>query len=1245
MAARFLPFLILMAPVFVRASADTPSIPLLFVEHSAAPARYGAASPGSNVEFTVGSVKWGSGPAALELRFAGRRSQVDLAGSRLSSARIHYLHGSASSGWRTDLPVYGSVVYRGLYSGIDAEYRADGSLLKAEFTLAPGANPEDIRMEFSAPIGLGNAGGLQVYGASAKLVENAPLIYQDTPSGRVTIDGAFQKLGPQTAGFRVGPYDRSLPLVIDPTITYSTYLGGTGMGAVTGVAADSAGNLYVAGWTEAQNFPIVLPTQAASGGGVDVFVAKLNPAGNTLIYATYFGGRGDDRAAGVAVDSSGQVRVAGSTNSTNFPLSSAVRSSLGGAKDAFVTALNANGNGVLFSTYLGGTDIDQATAVAVDAAGNTYVAGDEQSLNFPTLNPLQSGNAGAMDAFLAKLDPAGTLLYSTYLGGAAAEHAGAVAVDAAGNMFVVGGTYSANYPRINAVQSNIGGSQDAFVTKISANGTQMIFSTLLGGSGQFTPEQANGVAIDVNGNAYVVGVTNSTNFPVTAGVYQNNFGGVSDAFAARLAPNGALNFCTYVGGADFDWANAVALDPSGKAHLAGYTSSHNFPSVGGTQAGLAGLYDSFVARLSAAGNSIDFATYYGGSKSDVANSIAVDSNGNMFLGGQTSSFDFPLAGAIQSVNNGGSVGWLARIGVTAPPAQTPSVNTLSPASGSGNTATFTATFGDTGGAAQLRSVSLLVNTTASASFACSISYNPQSGSFALAKDNPAEGSLTVFPGGGSETNSQCQLNGVGTSASLTANLLTITVSMVFQPAYEGSKTVYLAASDTGSNTGFVAKGTWNVTVPPAQPSADSVSPNASSGSGATFTFVFSDTQIANNITGMAMLFATSISPFNSCYMVFDRKGGTFSLLWDSGFGADVRPIAGTNLLQNSQCAVGAASARVSGLSQILTVSITFKGPFSGAKNIYMSATSAGLSTGWVQRGSYTVTAGGAPSAESAVPSTGSGPNQRFSFTISDPGGSSYLTGMAVLIASSFNTVGACSLVFDRPNNKISLGYDNPANGASPLTPGQNVIVSNSQCQLRGANSTVVIGTNSVVVTMDLNFSASWSGQKTIFLYAAEPNVNSGWRAVGTWQVTGGAPTADAVSPNAGSGSSPSFTFTVSDSVSQANISAIAMLFTTGAPTNLANACYLVYDRNTSTINLYNDAASALSNKGVGASGTLQNSQCAVGYTVMNLGGTSVNFTINLLFKPAFQGNKTVYLQALEPAATSGWVQRGTWTVP
>jgi hypothetical protein len=1248
--------LLLLAAGFTTLAADTQhSLPIFFIPNAGqtdSTIRYIAQTRGMTVEFARDFAVYQIHGAQLRVRFAGANPNVSMEGAAAMAARANFLIGDDPAAWHTGVPTYGGIVYRNLYPGVDMHYTGSDPTLKSEFLVARGADPNQIRLEYpdaDEHISIDAHGDLVVRAGDAELREQAPVAYQESGGVRHTVRASYRIVHGNSVAFDLGDYDPALPLVIDPTISYSTYLGGTGMSAITALAVDASGSLYAAGWTEAIDFPVSNAIQAVNRGGVDAFVFKLNPAGNTLLYATYIGGRGDDRAAGIAVDSAGQIYLAGSTASANFPLVSSIRPALGGARDAFAVKLNAIGNLMVYSTYLGGTGYDAATAIAVDAAGNAYIAGDTQSSDFPLLNPVQSVFAGATDAFVTKLTPAGAISFSTYLGGSNVEHAGGVAVDASGGVYIAGGTLSTNFPLAAPLQATNGGSQDAFVTKLSTSPAALVYSTYLGGTGgqAGSPEQANAIAVDAAGAAYVAGVTNSANFPVTAGAFQTAFNGFQDAFVTRLNPAGSAKlYSTYLGSSSFDWASGIAVDTGLNVYVAGYTSSAGFPVVGAVQGGFNGFYDAFVSKFNPLGNGLVFSTLYGGTGADQANAIAVDSSGNMFVGGQTSSLDLPLQGAIQSANVGGSTGWVARLGVTAPPPQLPAANSVAPSSGSGNTVTFTAQYSHPAGANSLVTVALLINTTASLNFACYVTYNPATNLFALANDTASTGGISVTPGGGSGANDQCVLNGAGSSASLAGTNLTLTVSLTFLPGFAGAKTVYLYAADAVTNTGFLAKGTWSVIIPPSLPSVDSVSPNASTGAIQTFTFIFSDTQSASNLTNTAMLFSTSGSLANSCYLVYDPVAGSIRLFNDNVQGAGSKPVGSTTVLQNSQCALGAVSVSTAGLSQVVNLTITFKAAFGGLQNIYGFASEGAVNTGFVLRGTYLVAAGGIPVATSVIPSAGSGPGQRFSFTVSDQGGSGFIVAVAMLFSSTLDANNACSLVYDRTRNTISLAFDNPANGAATLVPGSSTVIANHQCSLRGANSTVVAGTTSLVVTVDLFFNANFFGAKNAYLYAAESLTNSGWVIVGGWTVTGGAPTADSVIPASGSGSSPNFTFSVSDSSAQENISGMTMLITAGAPTNLANACYLFYNRVNSTIGLYDDAGVILSTKGIGSASNLQNSQCAVGFTVMVTSGNSVSFTVNVVFKsPAFSGVKTVYLQAFEPNTSSGWVSRGAWTVP
>jgi hypothetical protein len=1252
---QIIPLLLLaVAPHFgAIAASPEPLLPIFFTPNAGQTDlafRYTAQIDDLRAGFARDFAIFQSQGTEIRVHFAGASSAVRIEGFDPLQARANFLIGNDPDKWQTGIPTYQGIVYRSLYPGIDMTYSEKDRQFKSEFRIAPGADPDRIRLEYSDAdsVRVDADGDLVVRAGALELHDHAPIAYQESSSGaRNPVAARYRILAGSSVAFDLGKYDPTRPLIIDPVITYATYMGGTAQSAITALAVDTSGNLYAAGWTEAVDFPVSNAIQAVNRGGVDAFMFKLNPAGSALLYATYIGGRNDDRAAAIAVDSGGQVYLAGSTASTDFPLVSSLRPTLGGTRDAFVLKLNAIGNLLVYSTYLGGTAYDAATALALDTGGNAYIAGDTQSADFPIASPVQSVLGGKTDVFVTKLTPAGAILFSTYLGGSNDEHAGGVALDSSNNIYLAGGTSSVNFPLASPVQGANGGSQDAFVTKLSTS-PQIVYSTYLGGNGgqAGAPEQANAIAVDATGAAYVAGVTSSTNFPVTSGAFQTSFVGVQDAFVTKVSPTGAMVYSTYLGGSSFDWASGITIDGSGNAYVAGYTSSAGFPAVGGVQPGFNGFYDAFVSELNPAGNGLKFSTFYGGTGADQANAITLDASANIFVGGQTSSLNLPLQGAIQSSNVGGSTGWVAKFGFPGAPPQAPSANSVSPSSGSGNTVTLTAQYSHPAGAPSLMTVALLLNTTASTNFACYVTYSPATNLFTLANDDASTGGTSVPPGGGSRQNSQCALNGSGSSAVLSGVNLTLTVSLAFQPNFAGSKTVYLYAADANSNTGFAAKGAWTVTVAAQAPSADSVSPNSSSGSSQVFTFVYSDTQNASNLSAIALLFQTSVAFTNACYVVYDPLDGTVALLTDDALGSGSKSVGSTSVLQNSQCQVGATSSSIAGLSQVFTISITFKAAFNGLKNIYMYASEGTLNTGWVQRGTYLVGAGGIPRADSVVPLGGAGPTQRFSFTVSDAGGSGYIVAVAMLFAATFDTNNACSMVYDRTRNTISLAFDNPANGAATLVPGTSAIISNHQCSVRGANTTVIAGTTQLVVTVDIAFNAAFFGAKNTYLYAAEAFSNSGWVTVGGWTVTGGSPTSDSVSPASGSGVSPNFTFSVSDSATDLNIIGMTILLTAGSPANLANACYLWYNRTASTIGLYANDGVTLNTKGIGSASTLQNSQCAVGFTTMTTSGNSVLFTMNLVFKsPAFQGAKTVYLQALEPNTSTGWVARGTWTVP
>ena len=434
-------------------------------------------------------------------------------------------------------------------------------------------------------------------------------------------------------------------------LVFSTYFGGSSVDVASAIAVDTSGNTYVTGWTASTDLPVRNAFQSQSGGGVDAFVAKFDPAG-ALVYCTYLGGAGDDRAFSIAVDAAGAVYLTGWTSSPDFPTAgNPYQRSLAGGLDAFVAKLSATGNSLIFSTLLGGGSSDQGRAIALDAFGNAFIAGQTASLNFPTLDPLQAALKGPQDAFVAEVNGYGALLFSTYLGGSGTDAAAAIAAGADGCLYLTGSTDSLDFPTLNALQPANGGYQDAFVTKLSSHGAAIVFSTYLGGSGGSVDYPESGLAIDVdaNGNAYVAGVTSSPNFP-TVKALQPALAGWENAFVAKVDATGTvLDFSTYLGGSNLDYGVALRVDSSGSTCVAGYSTSPNFPLANPVQSGLAGSYDAFVSCLTASGQALIFSALLGGSNSDAAYGLAMDA-GSVYVAGLSASSDFPLKNPFQSLN-------------------------------------------------------------------------------------------------------------------------------------------------------------------------------------------------------------------------------------------------------------------------------------------------------------------------------------------------------------------------------------------------------------------------------------------------------------------------------------------------------------------------------------------------------------------------------------------------------------------
>lgn len=559
-----------------------------------------------------------SQPTVLRMNLLGANIASQIEGLDRLPGKSHYFIGNDPTMWCTNVPTFARVRYRNVYPGIDVVYYGKHGELEHDFVVAPGADPGTIRLRFAGAdkVDVDREGNLVLLVPGGRMELRKPVAYQDVNGSKKAIRANFRLRGTQHVTFEVAAHDLNRPLIIDPVFTYSVLLGGTGQFEEgSGIAVDSSGAAYVTGYTQSATFPTVNPLQNTFGGNADAFVIKLNAAGTALVYSTYLGGSGSDNGRGITVDPLGSAYVTGNTNSTDFPTPPGAFPNSG--QSAFVAKLNSSGNALVYSVFLGGSRGSTASAaVSVDSAGSAYVTGRTDAPDFPTTR-------GAFQ--------------STF--GGSGSDAGLVG--------------------------------DAFVTKVSAAGNVLIYSTFLGGGGA---DGGNAVAVDGVGNAFVTGSTRSSNFPVTPGAFQPVYASPpsnpqGDAFVTKFNGGGTgIIYSTYLGGNGDDSGNAIAVDVAGNAFVAGYTWSTNFPVVNAFQRSLSSVVasDAFVTNLNPAGTGLVYSTYFGGQQGTsggagtIGTAIAVNASGAVYITGQTGARDFPTTADAQQArftvsNNGAQV--------------------------------------------------------------------------------------------------------------------------------------------------------------------------------------------------------------------------------------------------------------------------------------------------------------------------------------------------------------------------------------------------------------------------------------------------------------------------------------------------------------------------------------------------------------------------------------------------------------
>ena len=650
----------------------------------------------------------------IKIKLIGSNQNPKISGLRELPGKVNYFIGNDPKKWQTNISTYEKVKYNDVYPGIDLIYYGNQEKLEYDLVVAPRVNPKMITLKFEGTkkLSIDKEGNLVLHTSREKIIQKKPIVYQEIFGFKKEISGNYILKANNEVGFLVSKYDTKRTLVIDPQLIYSTYLGGDGNGQDegNGIVADSAGNAYITGRAQSTNFPTTQGAfQTVSAGTFrdSAFVSKFSPTG-TLVYSTFLGGTqsiGDETGKDIAVDSNGNAYVLGETRESDFPITSGVlQLALKNQNiEAFIVKLNPMGNSLIYSTFLGGNQHEKVGGITIDASGNAYVTGSTPSSNFPT-------TAGALQAtlksfvqnvFISKINPTGTaLLYSTYLGGQGFDEGNDIAVDASGNAYVIGNTKSSDFPVTGGVvQATRKGDHDVFVTKINPTGTSLIYSTFLGGTSNENGDTGNiytniitsyGIVLDQSGNAYVTGSTQSSDFPITQGVFQSTKKGLVDSFVTKLNSTAtSILYSTYLGGSSNDAATGITIDSSENIYVTGNTKSNDFPiTQGALQNGMrTGAQVAFVSVLGSNGKSLLYSTYFGGSVDSRTNKLAIDNSGNIYLTGVTSSTEFSTGNPIQGVLKGVQDAFVAKISAVVEPTSTSSSSSSSTSSSSGGTST------------------------------------------------------------------------------------------------------------------------------------------------------------------------------------------------------------------------------------------------------------------------------------------------------------------------------------------------------------------------------------------------------------------------------------------------------------------------------------------------------------------------------------------------------------------------------
>jgi hypothetical protein len=1152
--------------------------------------------------------------AAVRMTMVGGKSAESVHALDPQTTVSNYFYGSDSKRWLKNVRHYGRISYQGVYPGIDVVYYGNQRQLEYDFVVAPGADPSVIRLKFDGAqsVTADKNGDLVLQTRYGQLRQLKPVVYQDIDGVRRYVAANYTIREGNQAGFSLGEYDRSAKLVIDPILAYSTFLGGTGVESGYGIAVDAGQSVYVVGSTASSDFPVSSGLSGQTlyrGGASDAFVVKYNPAGNSIAFSTYLGGSGADSATVVGVDTAGNIIVGGNTDSANFPTRNPLQPIIGGKHDAFLLKIGTAG--LIYSTFLGGFEDDQAFGLAIQGE-NAVVCGMTRSTNFWASGGLQPAYMGGItDGWVFKMDAVGQRIWSTYLGGGGDDAANDVAVDTAGNVYVTGSTSSLGFPTTaGAYQPVIRGRSpflaDAFVTKIKGDdGKQFLYSTYLGGTAF---DEGTGIAVHTDGTAYVTGDTESVDFP-TLNPLQGPPGN-RDVFVTKVNPAGtALLFSTYLAGSSVDTAAAIGLDPIGNAYILGTTTSDNFPVGNPIQATRQGSNDLFVAKIDANGTSRVWVTYLGGSSDDIASGLAVDASSNIYLTGTTISANFPHLVSHQPALSGAQDAFLTKIA------------------------------------------------------GCDISVTPAGAAYG---PNTVLGSFTVNAFNCPWVASSSDPWIVVTNAASGLNSGTVTYTVESNPGIARTGTI----SVSGVRYTITQSGLTTVA-----PSVVSLTPNAGSGTSQLFTSRYATANPGGaTIERTYLLMNTIINGTGGCLVEYSPGSNMFRLINDDGATWSLPAVAGTSVvLSNSQCSLnvgqssGGTVLGVGTLETVVNTSLSFTGAFAGAKNIYLlgASESSGLTSGWIQAGTWTVTTGGGPvggvGVSSLAPLNGNSYAQTFTGTFTHSGGANqhylgYILFLPTPNIVNYTATGSCLVEYNRISNGMRL-IDNAGTGwlggisGVPLgSVGQTL--ANNYCSVNVQNASAVVSGTTMTVSVPVTFQPTLGPVLGTFLQALDVNgIWTGMTQFGNWVLPGAVaqrtgPGIVGIDPTNATGSGVTYSVTASHQNGVASLAQIHLLLSDRIVGGLP--CHVIYFPGTNQLNLVNDAGTALvSPTGVtpGTSGFLSNSRCAVNTVGSSIGvsGNNITVTTPLTFQTAiFGGSKGVYGNAFDNGGlTTHWVQGAT----